>query len=370
MSANVTQRRRSPRLKTRLRVQVMGVDEDLRATDADISLGGLYMDTDRDIGELGSVQRLRLGLMDEPVQLTVLARIARVSTVSDFWRGQVIEGVAFQFMFEETAAHGGPPETIAVEKSTRLREFVRALARGADERHPRLDHIWQATLESSQGAERTATVNGVSLQGTVLETDFPVPVGELIRVEIAWAGERIPLSGFAVDSQAVPGSDPKRYRTTVSFAPRVPADDEDDDKDRSSGGSIQEAFGALLSTTDSTSPERWPDARRQHLAGDLARVSLPSVLTVCELEHATGILRLRGLVDEVRCYLREGRLLDVERVGAAPMDPPEAALAPVLAWTGGAFEFLFEPVTRPDRIGMSSGAVLLRLAHILDESRR
>jgi hypothetical protein len=313
---------------------------------------------------------LRLGLMHEPRQLTVLARIARVSTVSDFWRGQVNQGVAFQFMFQETVTHGAPAETIAIEKSTELREFVRALARGADERPAHLDHIWQATLESSQGAERAATVNGVSLQGTVLETDFPVPVGELIRVEIAWSGERIPLSGVAVDSQVVPGSDPKRYRTTVSFAPRVPADDADDDKDRSSGGSIQEAFGALLSTSDSVSPERWPETRRQHLAGDLARVSLPSVLTVCELERATGILRLRGLVDEVRCYLCEGRLFDVERVGAAPVEPAEAALAPVLEWSAGAFEFLFEPVTRPDRIGMPSGAVLLRLAHLLDESRR
>jgi hypothetical protein len=348
----------------------MGVDEDFRVTDADISVGGLYIDTDRDIGELGSVQRLRLGLMHDPLQLTVLARIARVSTVSDFWRGQVIQGVAFQFMFQEIAARGAPPETIAIEKSTTLREFVRALARDVEDQPARLDHIWQATLESSQGAERAATVNGVSLQGTVLETDFPVPVGELIRVEIAWSGERIPLSGFAVDSQAVPGSEPKRYRTTVSFAPRLPPEDEDDDQDRTSGGSIQEAFGALLSTSDSSSPERWPDTRRQHLAGDLARVSLPSVLTVCELERATGILRLRGLVDEVRCYVCEGRLFDVERVGAALVEHPEATLAPVLEWSAGAFEFLFEPVTRPDRIGMSSGAVLLRLAHILDESRR
>jgi hypothetical protein len=366
MSAHVTQRRRSPRLKTRLRVQVMGVDDDFRETEADISVGGLYIDTDRDIGELGSVQRLRLGLISDPLQLTVLARIARVSTVSDFWRGQVIQGVAFQFMFQENAQHGAPPETVAIENSAALREFVRALARDTEQQAAQLDHVWQATLESSQGAERAATVNGVSLQGTVLETDFPVPVGELIRVEIAWSGERIPLSGFAVDSRLVPGSDAKRYRTTVSFAPRVPEVEDE----RTSGGSIQEAFGALLSSSDGPSPERWPNSPRQHLAGDLGRVSLPSVLTVCELERATGILRLRGLVDEVRCYICEGRLFDVERVGAQQPETLEATLGPVLAWSRGTFEFLFEPVTRPDRIGMSSGAVLLQLAHALDESRR
>jgi hypothetical protein len=106
------------------------------------------------------------------------------------------------------------------------------------------------------------------------------------------------------------------------------------------------------------------------LAGDLARVSLASVLTVCELERATGVLRLRAAGQEIRCYVSDGRLFDVDRVGADVPQSAESALAPVLAWPSGTFEFLFEPVSRADRIGMPTGALLLTLMHSLDEARR
>jgi hypothetical protein len=113
-----------------------------------------------------------------------------------------------------------------------------------------------------------------------------------------------------------------------------------------------------------------PPARRQHFAGDLAHVSLVSVLTLCELERATGVLCLKLSDHEVRCYLRDGRLHDAERVGANDPQTAEQALRPVLEWQGGTFELLFEPMTRPDRVGKPIGALLLNLMHALDEARR
>ena len=365
MSGSPNQRRRSPRLKTRLRLQVLGLDDDMHDVDGDISVGGLYIDTEREIGDVGSVQRLRLATARGPQQVTVLARIARVATINDFWRGHVVVGVAFQFMFQEIADIGVPLKTVPIESSWAIGEFVRCLARESDEQEARLDHVWQATLDSSVGASRAATVNGVSLQGTVLETDFPVPVGELIRVDIPGPSpeQRIPLFGRALESRAAAGGDSKRFRTSVSFE-TMPTT-----STVASPSSIQEALGALLSATGAT-PANDTARRPQHLAGDLSRVSLASVLTVCELESATGVLRLRAADEEVRCYIRDGRLFDVERVGADIAQSAEATLAPVLGWPGGSFEFLFEPVQRADRVGMPTGALLLTMMHSLDEARR
>ncbi|HKP58237.1 MAG TPA: DUF4388 domain-containing protein [Polyangiales bacterium] len=363
MSLGTSTRRKAPRLKTQVRLQVLGLDEDYFIADGDISVGGLYIDIARDIGELGSVQRLRLATMRGSEQITLLARIARVSTVNDFWRGNVITGVAFQFMFQETTEIGTAVKTIPIERSWAIGEFLRCLARENEPEDTKLDHVWQATMESPDGPA-PATVNGVSLQGTVLETEFLVPIGELIRVDIPGPGPdlRIPLYGRAVDSRPFGPGEGKGYRTSVSFEPvELPSA-----STRRSGGSIQDAFGALLSTSGGT-PSVEP--RRQHLAGDLARVSLVSVLTLCELDRATGVLRLRAGEEEVRCYLREGRLFDAERVGE-PALSAEDALVPVLEWQGGSFELLFEPITREDRVGKPISVLLMNLMHKLDELRR
>ncbi|HKU37413.1 MAG TPA: DUF4388 domain-containing protein [Polyangiales bacterium] len=360
------QRRKAPRLKTQLKLQILGLDEDFFVAEGDVSVGGLYIDIARDIGELGSVQRLRLATMRGSEQITLLARIARIATVNDFWRGNVITGVAFQFMFQESTEIGTAVKTIPIERSWAIGEFVRCLARENDGGDARLDHVWQGTLELSDGAA-PATVNGVSLQGTVLETEFPVPVGELIRVDIPGPGkeQRIPLYGRAIDSRPFGPGEGKGYRTSVSFEPvELP-------NARRAGRSIQEAFGALLSTT-ATGPAApaQQEPKRQHLAGDLARVSLLSVLTLCELDRATGILRLRAADEEVRCYLSEGRLIDAEQVGGDESKTPEEVLMPVLAWQGGSFELLFEAIEREDRVGKPISVLLMNLMHALDELRR
>ena len=346
-------------------MQVLGLDEQLHDVEGDISVGGVYVDTERAIGELGSVQRLLLAVTHGPQQITVLARVARIATIDDFWRGHVVVGVAFQFMFQEISEVGAPLKTVPIESSWAIGEFVRCLAREADDQQARLEHIWQATLDSSAGSARSATVTGVSLQGTVLETDFPVPVGELIRVDIPGPSpeQRIPLYGRALESRTVVGGDGGRFRTHLSFESAPVA------STASAPSSIQEALGALLSSVG-TDPANENSGRSQQLAGDLSRVSLASVLTVCELESATGVLLLKAADEEVRCYMSEGRLFDVERIGAASQQSVEATLAPVLGWQGGTFEFLFEPMPRPDRVQMPTRALLLSVMHSLDEARR
>jgi hypothetical protein len=362
------QRRRAARLKTQLKLQVDGFDADYAIVEGDISVVGLYVELPRDTGELGSIQRLRLATLQSTERITLLARVARISRVQDFWRGDATTGVAFQFMFQEATELGMEVKTIPIERSWAIGEFVRCLVRESEGGEARLDHVWAATLEGSDGESRTATVNGVSLQGTVLETEFQVPVGELIRVDIPGPGpeQRIPLFGRAIDSRPFETSQRKGFRTAVSFEPtELPLPQSDN-----SGSSIEEAFGALLTANGTTETAQNPETRRQQFAGDLTRISLVSVLTLCELERATGVLRLRALNHEVRCYLSNGRLFDAERVGAREPVSPEAALTPVLEWRAGTFELMFEPITRIDLVGKPIGALLLNMMHALDEARR
>jgi hypothetical protein len=364
----LSQRRRAVRLKTQLQLQVDGFDTTHRLVEGDISVVGLFVELPRDTGELGSIQRLRLATLQGTERITLLARVARISRVSDFWRGDATTGVAFQFMFQETTELGSEVKTIPIERSWAIGEFVRCLVRDSEGGETKIDHTWSATLEGSDGESRSATVNGVSLQGTVLETDFRVPVGELIRVDIPGPGpeQRIPLFGRAIDSRPFETALRKGFRTAVSFeSTELPIA-----QSRNSGSSIQEAFGALLSANGTTAAAQPPETRRQQFAGDLTRISLVSVLTLCELERATGVLRLRSDNDEVRCYLSNGRLFDAERIGARESQSPEAALAPVLEWQAGTFELLFEPIARVDRVGRPIGALLLNLMHALDETRR
>jgi hypothetical protein len=362
------QRRRAARLKTQLKLLVDGFDTDYAVVEGDVSVVGLYVELPRETGELGSIQRLRLATLQNTERITVLARVARISMVADFWRGEATTGVAFQFMFQETNELGSDVKTIPIERSWAIGEFVRCLVHDSEGGEQKLDHIWPAMLEGSDGEPRSATVNGVSLQGTVLETEFQVPIGELIRVDIPGPGaeQRIPLFGRAIDSRPFETPTRKGFRTAVSFEPEeVPIG-----HSRHSGSSIQEAFGALLSVNGAPLPPPPPETRRQQFAGDLMHVSLVSVLTLCELERATGVLRLRAPHAEVRCYLNNGRLFDAEQIGAAERLTPEAALAPVLDWRAGTFELSFEPISRADRVEKTIGALLLNLMHSLDEMRR
>lgn len=367
VTAPSAQRRRAARLKAELKLQVEGFDPEYIVVEGDISVVGLYVELPRETGELGSIQRLRLATLRGTERITLLARVARISRVADFWQPDATIGVAFQFMFQETTELGMDVKTIPIERSWAIGEFVRCLVRDSEGGDTKLDHVWVGTLEAADGEAQSATMNGVSLQGTVLETEFLVPVGELIRVDIPGPGpeQRIPLFGRAIDSRPFENSARKGFRTAVSFEPaELPLS-----QAQNEGSSIQEAFGALLSTNAAATPPPPPPSRRQQFAGDLAHVSLVSVLTLCELERATGVLRLRSGQDEVRCYLRDGRLNDAERLGVGGQTPEEA-LAPVLEWRGGTFELVFEPMTRPDRVGKPIGALLLHLMHALDESRR
>ena len=90
------------------------------------------------------------------------------------------------------------------------------------------------------------------------------------------------------------------------------------------------------------------DARRKgvhHISGQIARIRLPTLCSVFEMERLTGVLVARRDIEEVRLYVDGGQIVDVEPVAAN--ETARARLRSILAWEDATFEFDVKAVNRP-----------------------
>lgn len=128
-------------------------------------------------------------------------------------------------------------------------------------------------------------------------------------------------------------------------------------------------------------PSRRPPASGARLApdlghpfsGSLADLSVPTLLSMFELEQRTGRLTLNTTVGALTLDLKEGKLGQTFLDGS-PSDPVEA-LALVIDVRAGRFLFtpgdlIYDELTMPSGPMMSVGAVLLRVGQKNDEANR
>jgi hypothetical protein len=349
--------RRAPRFKIRLWVQVTGIDPTPVLRDGDISASGLYFALDHHIGDVGSVQRLVLRAEDDNAGVVVLARLVRVSSVEDLWKGRLITGAAFQFAFAEESLPGGTSTSCApLSEAKSIQRLLRKVVESSTQEDGVEITAVRGTVTS--GEEQTA-VRDVSLRSMALETDYSLSEGETIRVEMPAHGlhDRVAFDGLVVASEPMAVADKTRFRVVVRFGQK-PANDA---LPAGQGESIDDAFNALLEVLTDAEHTR----PTQHLAGQLSRISLSSVLTLCQIERVTGILRLEHGTSVILAYLRDGELVDATIEGRDV--PPRVALREVLGWQDGTFAVAFEPVEREDRVGVSTTSLLLDLAREADE---
>lgn len=332
-------------MRVQLMVAITGVNEDAVLRRGDISATGLYLEINHDVGPMGSLQRMVLTHVDDPTAtVTVLARIVRIAAIDDFWKGRVVVGVAFHFLFQAP--------------SSGVRELVGQLAKGTLASGQSLELEHGLEIEGQGGVRRAGALTGLSPSELVLETTFPVPVGEAIWLRGQdGAGESKRLCGRAVETRPCAG-ETKRYRTVVSF-PETPR------TGVSAKESIAEAIDGVLTKVLEAEPSEFPPTR--HLGGALARVSVTSVLTLCAQERTTGIVSLQRGPDRAQIFLRAGEVVDVD--GPSPGAPRESLRA-LLGWTTGEFELEVAEVDRPDRVGVPITALLLDLLREIDERAR
>jgi hypothetical protein len=363
--------RKSPRFRATLRVHITGVDDRSVLRAGDISSTGLFLEIDHDVGAIGSMQRVQLSAEDGSCPVIVLARVVRIASVEDFWKGRTVAGVALQFMFVEEpsvdAADAGSNTARPANESATLQGLLKYLVKRDAAKHGLEVQSWRGTVSSQQG-EQPAELHQVSPRGMAIETDYPVDIGTVIRVEMPTPADASP-SSF---SGQVTGCEPvraklgraERYRVVVRFE----SEDSSPLSERPAGESMDAAFEALLHAVTSLAPPPHSALRVRHLAGELSRISLISVITLCQIERVTGSLLLRNGTSSIRAFLQEGELVDA--VVAGREVDPRAALKEVIGWRDGSFEVAFEPCEGPNRIGLPTSALLLDLVREMDEEGR
>ena len=346
-------------MATTFLVAIEGLEGAPEPRQGDISATGVYFETKADVGTAGTIHWLHLVSVDSVREIRVMACVVRTAVMAGA-DGERFSGAAFEFMPESDDAIAG------------LHEFVRyslALRFSGVDPHiaPRLDA--KALAKAGKGAlqaARKAMVRKLSVRSMVLETSWAIAPGESVRVDIVAPGmtRRIRLQGKAVRVAPRKVSDPSVYTIEVEVQEETdrpirhhssltfekvspeeiaagaaklsgvpePAGGDDDGVTRM----LDDLLSALI-----LPPEE--EARRKgvhHLSGQIARVRLPTLCSLFEMERLTGVLVARRDIEEVRIYISGGQIFDVD------------------------------PVTRPNRIGMSVTGLLLDLAREADEADR
>jgi hypothetical protein len=363
------QSRRGARIATAFLVAIDGVDGRPRRRNGDISTTGVYFDTDHEIGAAGTVHWLHLESFDSARVLRVMACVVRTVQLADAG-GNRVWGAAFEFMPESD------------EKAASVEEFVRYVL-----------ELRASTADVRRAASRKSTQSKhLSVRSVVLETSWAMPVGERIRLDIVTPGmtRRIRLEGHSVrvspragqvpGDRAASGFDveveidketarPVRIHSSQSFA-AVRADEA---PPASTGSPESRRFGTTSDTLDDLlaalvmPPAEASTPRRHHLSGEMSRIRLPSLLSLFEMDRMTGKISIKRGGRESLVYVKDGLIFDVEPTDGKPR---RAVLAQLLASEDGTFQFTLEPVDRPNRVGVSTTALLLDLAREADEAKR
>ncbi|HRI07251.1 MAG TPA: response regulator [Nannocystaceae bacterium] len=106
-------------------------------------------------------------------------------------------------------------------------------------------------------------------------------------------------------------------------------------------------------------------------SGELSEITLPSALTLLEMERKTGLLLVhrRDPSATLRIYMKKGRAL-AARLDATAEPRNEAAIFDAFGWRNGRFEFAPLDLEIDAEIKMSTTGLIMEGARKLDELQR
>jgi two-component system OmpR family response regulator len=102
--------------------------------------------------------------------------------------------------------------------------------------------------------------------------------------------------------------------------------------------------------------------------GDLAKVSLASLLSLAEMERRTGVLQLANRGENATLYLREGAVVRIDLAEPHDRLKGRERFFHVLDWSAGRFELIATDVVAEDVIKMQTRHALLEHAQRQDEA--
>jgi hypothetical protein len=369
-------------------VAIAGVDKDPELRSGDISHTGLYVECRQSVGPPGSVQWLKVGLPEDAQLLQVLCRVVRVATIDDLWRGRQVLGTAFEFMRAEPQTTDGsadPDQALAELVKRVAREHLGRDALQLDRPLPaQVTDAPPAPTEAGDGSaaqqqdhsaapsQDAASVQRLSLHGMTLQTEWPVPQGETVRIEVPGpdSEQKGRFIGRVCNQRSRDGQGAP-YLIDVEFtameqkkASIRPDAGGSAGPASATGSSMAEVVGALVDDMLAPRPEK-AESRREHLFGDVARIPFPSLLTLFEMDGMTGVLRVERQAGTSHVYVDGGRIVDAE----GPEGRGREVLAALMEAGHGTFEFSVQGIDRPDVLQMPTTALLLDLARESDETR-
>ena len=111
------------------------------------------------------------------------------------------------------------------------------------------------------------------------------------------------------------------------------------------------------------------DPAHKALRGELQQVSLPTVLSMLELEQKTGVVMIVG-EDVCRLYVRDGRPLSIEMENAPEAMEQMAMVVALFGWDKGQFEFAPQDIRGKDELQISMQGLMMEAARLTDEENR
>ena len=102
------------------------------------------------------------------------------------------------------------------------------------------------------------------------------------------------------------------------------------------------------------------------LRGDLEQVSVPTVLSLLEMDKKTGVFLVVSAT-VARLFIREGNPIAIEIEGATKNVTQIDMMLKMMSWTSGQFEFTPQEVHNTNVINMSMQGLLMEVARISDE---
>ena len=353
--------RRAHRVAAAFRVRYRTVDELVVALTQDLSRGGLFMRTERFL-PVNAIVRVHLDLPDGGGQLPVICRVAFVRSPDEAAAQGKSSGMGVEFL------------DLGPERLAELERFVAERVPEAKGAAPRraLDIVVADDDETIRGpVTRALRERGDHVREA---PDGLAALGACLRQvpDLVLSDVQMPrMDGWHLVRML-------RARPSLMRVPIVLLTTLTDDEARLTGYrlGVDDFIGKpvrddeLLLRVDRVMARMQKGGHeRRSLRGDLEHVTLPSLLSFLALEQKTGVLLLVGEAS-ARVHLRAGQPLRVEVDETPVAGPDDPALAALLDWTRGQFEFAASEVSCADELQTSVTALLLEHARRSDERGR
>jgi DNA-binding response OmpR family regulator len=351
---------REPRVITRCGVRFERLDHEVYAESEDLSKRGVFVRTD-ELLPVGAVTELTVTLPME-LEFRVIARVAHLMSPSSARALGRHPGMGFEFLETDNLGH---QQLIAylddlLEELTpppsSLPEAARCVV--VDPSQPLLERL-RGALEVAGFVVDCYSSSAEAYQACALSppnviltaADFPGGVDGWTLVKTMAANPR--LVEVPVVFMSEDGSDMTRlqaYRLGVRDFVHKPF--------------IEEELVIRLHRLVLSQPRGIGESVM--LRGNVAEISVATLLSLLEFERKSGILLLLREGDIARLFVASGRVVKVE---SRTLGPARERAMSILDWTTGNFEFTGCEVVGTDEIGLATSVLLIEHARIRDEEK-